>query len=240
MPLNISLCDDDSVQLNTLNSFIKTVCSDYDVNIDFAACGEDLLKKVCSTKPDIVFLDIEMEGINGIETGVKLREQFNDVIIVYITGYSNYALDAFRVKSFDYLIKPVTLNRFETLMKDIFVRLDEIKTYREKNKIFIISNKDAYIAIRYDDIICFEKVLRKIKVHTQKTSYEFYGTLAELIEKLDMNIFAQCHQGYIANINKIKKLKSDKISFHESNLEIPVSRKYKSCIRKALEERLFS
>jgi len=240
MPFNIFLCDDDSVQLNTLSSFIKTVCSDYDVNIVFAACGEDLLKKVCSTKPDIVFLDIEMEGINGIETGVKLREQFNDVIIVYITGYSNYALDAFRVKSFDYLIKPVTLNRFETLMKDIFVRLDEIKTYREKNKIFIISNKDAYIAIRYDDIICFEKVLRKIKVHTQKTSYEFYGTLAELIEKLDMNIFAQCHQRYIANINKIKKLKSDKISFHESNLEIPVSRKYKSCIRKALEERLFS
>jgi len=240
MPLNIFLCDDDSVQLNTLSSFINSVCSKYDVNIVFAACGEELLKKVCITKPDIVFLDIEMEGINGIETGIKLREQFNDVIIVYITGYSNYALDAFRVRSFDYLIKPVTLNRFETLMKDILIRLDEIKTYKEKNKTFVISNKDACIAIRYDEIIFFEKVFRKVKVHTKKASYEFYGTISELIENLDMNIFIQCHQGYIVNINKIKELKSDRISFHESNLEVPVSRKYKPIVRKALEQRLFS
>jgi len=240
MPINLFLCDDDSVQLNTLSSFVKTVCTDYDVNIVFAAYGEDLLRKVCSTKPDIVFLDIEMEGINGIETGVKLREQFNDVIIVYITGFSDYALDAFRVKSFDYLIKPITLDRFENLMKDIFVRLDEIKSYREKNEIFIINNKDAYITIKYDDIICFEKVFRKIRVHTKKASYEYYGTLSELVEKLDTNIFIQCHQGYITNINKIKELKSDRISFHESNLEVPVSRKYKPIIRKALEKKLFS
>ncbi|SHJ35819.1 LytR/AlgR family response regulator transcription factor [Lutispora thermophila] len=240
MHLNVFLCDDDHVQLNTLSSFINSLCSDHDVNVIHTTCGEELLKKVHTVKPDIVFLDIEMEGINGIETGIKLREHFNDVIIVYITGYSNYALDAFRVKSFDYLIKPVTLNRFEVLMKDIFVRLEEIRTYKEKNGIFHVNNKDAYVAIKYDDIICFEKVFRKIKVYTKDTSYEFYGTLADLIKKLDLNIFAQCHQGYIVNINKIKELKIDKISFHESSLEVPVSRKYKSSIKKIFEERLFS
>lgn len=83
-------------------------------------------------------------------------------------------------------------------------------------------------------------MFRKVKVHTKKASYEYYGTISELIEKLDMNVFIQCHQGYIVNINKIKELKSDRISFHESNLEVPVSRKYKPIVRKALEQKLFS
>lgn len=239
MPLSIFLCDDDSVQIDTLSSYINSMRLD-DTNIIYTTCGEELLNKISTVKPDIVFLDIKMEGLNGIETGIKLKEQFDDAVIVYITGYSDYALDAFRVRSFDYLIKPVTFSRFETLMRDILVRVSEIKTYKEKHEILVINNKNSNIVIRYDDIICFEKSFRKIIVHTIGAPYEFYGTLTALIEKLNMKTFIQCHQGYIVNISKIKELKPDQIAFYESDLIIPVSRKYKPYIRKAFEKALFS
>ena len=240
MPINIFLCDDDLVQLETLTSFIHSIFSKGEIAITQATSGEELLSKIDAVKPDTVILDIEMKGLNGIQTGFILREKFKDLIIVFITGFKDYAFDAFSVKSFDYIIKPVTFSQFKMLMDDIIIRLDQIRAYKEKSQTLVIASRDKSAAIRYDDIFYFEKSLRKVRIYTKCGIYEYYGTFKELMNNLNMDFFVQCHQGYIVNISKIKEIRKDELILNEIKSSIPMSRKYKSNVREAMSCRLFS
>lgn len=241
MGVTIAVCDDESTMVALVTSYIKSLENNYKVEIIEALSGEELLKKVEKKKIDVAFLDIEMKGMDGINLAREIRKKYEDCIIVFITGFRGHALEAFDVDAFQYILKPITENKFRKCLNDIVLRLEEKIAFKEKNSIFIIDNKKSVVKLKYKDIFYFEKLSNKIKVCTADGDYEYYGTLKELKKELDMEkSFIKCHQGYIVNISKIYKLKDEQIYMRDIKRYVPVSRRFKAEIKQILEENLFN
>ncbi len=241
MILNIAICDDDSVHVDLIKSYIEFMDISYDINYTLAYSGEELLEKLNGKLMDIVFLDIEMNGLNGIEVGRKIREKNKDAIIVYLTGYRDYAVEAFEIESFHYLIKPIIEEKFVRVMERVLLRLKEKKDFRERIRIFTIQTKDKLIQLKYEEIYYFEKYFRKINVHTLNESIEFYGAMKDLLGEIDHSHFIRCHQSYIVNKSKIRKIGEKTIILNgKEEVFIPVSRRYKEAVRDEFCKKMFN
>jgi len=118
----------------------------------------------------------------------------------------------------------------------VFIRS---KTPGGPDKSFSVQIKGEFICLPYNDILYFEKIGHRIKIHTSERDIYYYGNIQQLSGKLDGSYFLQCHQGYIANMYKIRSFR-EKTLFLENNLELPVSRSYAEAVRDALAKRLFA
>lgn len=241
MILNIAICDDDAVHVDLIKSYVKSMSIPYEVDYILAYSGEELLEKIKGTLINIAFLDIEMKGLNGIETGKIIRKNNKETIIIYLTGYKDYALEAFEIESFHYLVKPITKDKFIKIMERILVRIQEKKALQEKLSIFHIQTKGKLIQLQYEDIYYFEKHFRKIKVHTFNETIAFYGSMKELLDEIDCEYFIRCHQSYVVNKNKIREIRENSVILKEKEeWYIPISRTYKKEIIDSFCEVLFS
>lgn len=242
MRLHIAICDD---YLNHLDIMVKYLEDfnrsnrDYDIHLTKACSGEELLKKINKESIDIVFLDIEMEGLNGIQVGNELRTKFPKAIIVFITGFKGYALEAFEIQTFQYMIKPINSQKFHALMEKILTRFKERLAYEEKSNIFFIRTKEQTHKVRYDEIYYFERQGKKILIETDKGSFPFVDTLQKIMKELKSKSFIRCHHGFIVNIDKIFAIENDCILFKEVNQKIPISRRYKGEVLDALSKNIF-
>lgn len=240
MKLNIAICDDDSIHVDLIKSYINSMDIPYEVNYILAYSGEELLENIEEISIDIVFLDIEMKDLDGIQTGRRIRQKYKDAIIVYLTGYRDYSLEAFEIESFQYLIKPIIGEKFKRVMERILIRFKEIKAYKEKVKIFSVQTKDKLIKLKYDDIYYFEKYFRKIKVHTLNQTTEFYGSMKDVLDEIDTSYFVRCHQSYVVNRNKIKGINGNILALSgKGEWHIPISRTYKQDVVDVFYENLF-
>ncbi|MGB7603955.1 MAG: LytTR family DNA-binding domain-containing protein [Lutisporaceae bacterium] len=239
MELVIGVCDDEAVQVDILSSFLEQNLSDYQLKLIKAYSGEELLTKLQNVTLDIVLLDIEMKELNGLQTGKRIRDKYPDVIIVFISGHKRFALDAFKLKSTDYIVKPISEKRMKLLLRDLLIRIDQIRLYEEKNKSITFHFKENIIKLKFNEIYIFEKYLRKITVYSEKGQFVFYGNMDKLISRLDMEMFTRCHNSYIVNSSKILEMKNDSIYIRELDKTIPVSRKKKLTVREIIEKNLF-
>ncbi|WIV11588.1 LytTR family DNA-binding domain-containing protein [Proteiniborus sp. MB09-C3] len=239
MDLIIAICDDDKTHVDIIKEYINRIDIDYDVKIIEAYSGEELLELIKDKHMDIIFLDIEMRELNGIETGKKIRERYEDTIIVFLTGYKSYALEAFQIESFQYIIKPITYENFRILMQKIYLRLKEIRAYNNMNKTFSYRTRQGIVSLKYEDIYYFERQGKKTYILTQVGKYEFSGTIKSIMESLDKNIFLRCHQGFVVNTEKFLNINNNEMVLRGIEQAIPIGRKYRQDVLKALEKKLF-
>lgn len=239
MKLTIGICDDDTVQVEMISRFLEQSVTDHQLKLIKAYSGEELLAKLQGEAPDIVFLDIGMKGLNGLQTGKRIRDRYPEAIIVFVTGYRRFALDAFKLKTHDYIIKPLTEKRLRLLLRDLIIRVEQIRMYEEKNKSVTFRFRENMILLKFSEIYFFEKYLRKITVLSEKGQFTFYDSMDRLLGKLDPEQFIQCHNSYIVNIAKITEMKNDGIYIREYDKTIPVSRKKKLLVRGIVEKNLF-
>ncbi len=240
MSISIAICDDNKVQVELIASYLQSFKFQEKIVYHLYYNGEDLYQGFQKINYDIVFLDIEMGGLNGIEIGRKIRELDKRVLLVYLTGYKEYALEAFEIQSFHYLIKPITNERFNKLMEQLIKRLAEIRLYqKEKKKSFVFKAKDQLHYLNTDEIIYFEKKQRKIVVNTTTGSYEYFATTKQLLEELNPEDFIQCHQGFIINLNRVSRLAGNIIYLKGYDDSLPVSRRFKKNVLLAIEKKLF-
>ena len=239
MYLTIAICDDEHLQVELVSKYITNNSTNKKLfNLIKAYSGEELLGLLTNNKIDIIFLDIDMKGMNGLEVAKEIRKTNEDIVIIYLTGYKGYALDAFEVRSLDYLIKPIYEQRFKDALEKAIKRIDEIRTYNTKKNFFMVRNKDEIIRIKFEEIYCFEKQHRNIKVYSNKGEFTYNGTLKELDKHLVHLDFLQCHQGYFVNMHKIFLFKKDEIIFKDIEKIVPVSRRFKKNIIVQLEKQL--
>lgn len=240
MYINILICDDHKTQVDTITSFLKDFNTDYRFKIEPYTCSKELVRDLEKLEIDIAFLDIEMKPYDGIEIGKRIKSLNENAIIIYITRFKDYALNAFEVGAFNYLLKPLTDNRFKTLMIDLLLRYQQIKNFESNEDVLSFRTKENVINLKIGDIYCIEKIIRKIKIYTKYETYEFYGTLKQAIKHLDMkNRFVKVHQGYLANRTKIFELNKQGVYLRDIKLQVPVSRRYRVEVRNILEQNLF-
>ena len=239
MVLTVGICDDSPEQIELLEGYLQRSEEGSGLTVVSSADPAEFLAKLKENKPDLVFLDIDMRELNGIELGEKIRAEYDAAVIVYITAYEEYALEAFRVRAFHYLLKPLTEEQFNQVFQEAAALFKKRTLEKPDKKYFTVQRKDEIISLDYDDIDYFEKVGHKIKVHTGNSGLDYYGSFIKLLNEIDPDFFVQCHQGYIVNIDKIRGYR-DKVLFLEGDLAIPVSRSYILTIHEMLAKKLFA
>ncbi len=221
--LNFVLCDDNANILNKLESMFNTLFlkHDYDAKIGLTSDNADeVLNYTKENKVQVLVLDINLKsGISGIELAEKVRQNDKSAYIIFTTGHLEYALIAYKVKTFDYIPKPFTIERIEETLVRLFT---DITT--APNRYLKLNNKNI---IKQEDIQYIKKDGMKLIVYTNSKKYEAYTSFNKIESCLSGN-FVRCHKSYIANINNIKDIEplSNKIMF--DNKECYIGPKYKN------------
>lgn len=206
--INVAICDDDVATTGILESMIRMICKDNFISVDTDVFwnGKKLVESVKNNKYyDIIFLDIEMQGEDGITVARRIRTFDNNVLIVYVTSHDSYMLEAFSVRPFRFLLKPVEKKDVETCFLAGYEDISRSDNYF-RCCFHRISHK---IPIR--DILYFESKKRKIYVVTEKEIFELYGKLNEVEKSLESSkvTFLRIHQSFLVNYKHVKDLAND-------------------------------
>ena len=178
--------------------------------IEAYATGEELLAS--GKRFDIVFLDIQMEGMNGIEAARSLREKnanlgVEDTVLVFITGIKEYVFDALDLYAFQYLLKPIDEDKFAEVLERA---VREAARKKERRVLFI---KSRNLTLDQSDILYIESRAKKVEIHTTGAAQaiEIYAAMDELEGQLGEN-FYRCHRAYIVNMDCITEYDSESIT----------------------------
>jgi len=206
--MKICICDDSL----DVHSDIKKRLNDKINSDDFfeftdVFSGEELINFYKNKNTfDIIFLDIEMNGISGIDTAQEIRQYDSRVIIIFVSNHSQYMSDAFRVEALHFIVKPIREYEFD----DVFVRA--MNKYKLTHSHISFNIKGERHQVLIDDIIYVEGYHRYITVHTQNYSVEAVGKINEILAKLEPHGFVKVHQGFIVNLSCIRHISKNDIT----------------------------
>lgn len=242
----IVIVEDETVSNDELKHIVS---KDYRFNVvEQAYDGVNALKIIEDKEPEVVFIDINIPGKDGLELAEEIKVMLPDTILIFSTAYDKYAIKAFEIKVYDYILKPYDENRIkESLNSVASILYSRIynktidKSVMENIKCVVnkvpCENNGRIILIDIDKIyFCYSKY-EKNYLKTDKGKYYTSKTLQELLEKEQ---FFRCHRSYIVNINKIKEVYSwfngtYKIVVDDGdNSELPVSRTHVRELKKIL------
>lgn len=204
--MDIAIVDDEKAIRQQIHAFIKKKKPDF--RVSGFVTGEELL--AAGKYFDIIFLDIQMEGMGGIEAARALRRQDEDAILIFITGIKEYVFEAFDVSAFHYLIKPIEEKKFMEVLGRAVSEAGKRKEQREQ-QIFIRTKKQGY-TLRQSSILYIESRAKKVEIHIADTKdvIEAYATMDELEGRLGGS-FYRCHRGYLVNMAHIVRYDNDSI-----------------------------
>ena len=196
--MRILICDDDPLAIEQIHKNLKSFFTYKHIKcpeVISYSCGEDLLND--TGNKDIVFLDIEMPGMNGIYVGNELKKSNPAVINFIVTSYSEYLDEAMRFHVFRYLSKPLEQQRFFRNMQDA------VNLYHTSTLLIPVETKNGVHAISATDIIVVEAAERKVMVYTVQKSYESVRNMAYWLDTLPKSCFFQTHRSFIINLGHI-------------------------------------
>lgn len=196
--MRIAICDDDILMLEQLQKYITVYFEKTCVKCPEIACfsnGESLLED--KGEKDILFLDIEMPGINGIYVGNELKRKNENIIIFVVTSYSEYLDDAMRFHVFRYLSKPLDIHRFFRNMKDA------INLYHTMTVKLPVETKQGVHTLAASSIIAVEALGRKVTVHSTIRDFDSIHNMQHWLNMLPKNLFFQTHRSFIVNFEHI-------------------------------------
>lgn len=216
--LHIAICDDESQICEVMHDKLQKYYFSENVNLSIQtfASGEKLLESDFD-RFDVLFLDVDMPGINGLKTAKEIRKKNKDMIIIFLTAYSEFVFESFKVDAFRYLIKPVKDDELSETLEAVRKKLCEPEEYLS----FQFQNE--MYSIRYSDIIYMEGMRDKIWIYCKDKTYRWRGTFRNLNGMLKNRGFFQVHRSYIINMNKIQKYSSGSV-FLEGGYEVPISK----------------
>jgi DNA-binding LytR/AlgR family response regulator len=238
MTLKCLVVDDEPLARECITNYIKEV--------DFlelaGTCNNpvELAATVGKQEVELIFLDIQMPVINGIDF-LKMTPKLPIVIIT--TAYPSYALEGFQLDVLDYLVKPITFNRFfkaVTKARDYqqLIRKAGIKGSQPEADYFFIKCDYKYEKIYFSDILYIEAMQNYVTIHTQKGKYMTLLYLKNIEEKLDKQSFVRVHKSYLVSISRIESIENNEIAV--GSFRIPISRNYRDeVIDRVVNKRLW-
>jgi len=217
--IRFAICDDEplmareiSDQLSKYMDELQSV--DYQVSSFSNGCA--LLEKGGGF--DVIFLDIQMEQPDGLETAKLLRQKGYRSLLIFVTVLKECVFDAFEVEAYDYLLKPLEAGRFQRTMDRVLKRLRE-----QTGKSIVIQRGTDCEVVLLSEIMYCEVQGRKLFIHrTDGTVIDYYDRLEELEHRVDRRFF-RCHRSYLVNLEHLKGCKGG-TAYMDDGRTIPVSR----------------
>ena len=208
MKLKCIIIDDEPIARKVLQEFIEEI--DY---LELAGQAENPLKAMSllnNNDIEVIFLDINMPKINGIEF---LKSSKINANIIMTTAYAEYAVEAYGLDVLDYLVKPISFDRFLKACNKV-KQTSELKRYpvTQPQKVsghFFIKCDNQIEKVFYQDLLYAEAMLNYVMLYTGSRKMKVYITIKSLEEQLPAGIFIKVHKSFIVNINKIKSIEGN-------------------------------
>ena len=226
--MKISCLVVDDIKLN------REIMTDLISGVDFlelAGTCENAMEAVNilnELEPDVLFLDIEMPGMSGLEF---LKSLTNPPVAVLTTSHKEFAAEGFEMNVFDYMVKPITQERFSLCAN----RLNDL--FKEKKKPVLaqqifMKNGTKYLRVKLDEIIYVEAMRDFAVVHTEKGKLPTQHNLKEFTQHLPDDLFMRIHRSYVVPIGRIESIEGNMVKI--MNHEIPIGESYKNYVLKTL------
>jgi two-component system LytT family response regulator len=204
-PINVIIVDDNQDSLEILKFFVNQI-KDFRI-VDTCKNGEQLIDSVMKYKADLVIADINMPQKSGLEAIKECLEFTADLKFIFVTGYNEFAVEAFAISAVDYIVKPIekirifkALERAKTIINNERTELGDTGIKR----LSVRSNSSFYY-IPFQDIIFIEKSGKKCIIYTNTQTIETYENISDIFEQLDQN-FYRTHRSYIVNLRMLSHI----------------------------------
>lgn len=229
--MRIAICDDEK---NIRELIANKVAKQYpDAEIFFFQSGEELLlSEECI---DILFLDIQMFGIDGMETARELRKKDKKVILIFVTAVEEYVFQAFDVGAFNYIVKPIDDGKFSDVLHRA---VDEwssqnINEKEPEERYVLINNSGVHTKVILDEIVYAEVFNRKVVIHKLEGEIEYYGKMSDL-ESLAGDSFFRPHRAYLINFKYVEKYDATTI-YLEKGTVLMAKQNYPEFVKKYMK-----
>lgn len=219
--INIAIVDDEEIQVELLEKYVKIWANKKDIRVitEVFYNGESFQFSWSMDKTyDVLLLDIEMPGINGVELAKKIRKEDNLINIIFITAITDYIGEGYDVEAINYLIKPIDEKKLYECLDKAFE-----KTPKEE-KITLIEEQGEIHRILQKDILYIESFGHNVEINTIDKKYNIRKNIGIMEKELDENNFVRCHRSYIVGLQHIKRIGKDNIELDNGEI-VPVSRR---------------
>ncbi len=197
--ISIAVCDDELLDCVTISAQIRTIMEELGAAfcIEQFQSGGELLKSL--GRFDIIFLDILMEGMDGMETARRCRSLVFDKVLVFFSSSRDYVFDAYDVEAFHYLVKPVDEGKLKHVLKRALER--QRQTPRDY---IVVSRERQTRKLFLDSVRYFEIWGRQIEVHEEHEVFTWYEQIGALERQLKGKGFFRCHKSYLINLGHVE------------------------------------
>ena len=226
MIMKIAVCDDSSAVRKRISEYITQYADQFmlDFQIETFQTGADLLDAFQKSEFKIIFLDIIMDGISGVETAYRIRKKDSECMVVFITTSPDFMAEGFDLGAVHYLLKPLTYKMVEEALnrcKRLFIESEKYLS--------IVTNRHT-VRVRFKDILYIEVYGKCTFIHTLNGSLKTYNPLFKIATLLIDGPFLECHRCYIVNMCYISDVLEDCFKL-DNGEKIPIRRKGRQAIK---------
>ena len=231
--MRFAICDDEQTAIDLLQDQFD-LRPELAIEHDAYTSGEALLAAYKNgARYDALFIDMEMGGMNGIDTANAIREIDEQVIIIFVTSHTRYMKQAFGHNVL-YFVEKAHLDTDLAHAIDVVMR----ELARRRLSLKINDNKKT-LHLYYDEIFYIESVAHYLEFHTKDTVYRSRSSLSQFEATLTPGIFARAHKGFLVNLEHVRAVNAADITLRDKNMpHIPLGEKYKAAFRQAWQRYL--
>ena len=197
--MRVALCDDSNIFRNDIKNKVEAYFNSLDLMIYEYESGECLLKALQILSFDLLILDIEMGGIDGLETAKRIRESGSDMPIILLTSHTEFAMDGYELGVYRFLSKPVQEGKLYNALDSIIQKLGD-----EKKVMLRADGED--ILVKVNDIMYISASNVYLDVVTKDRTFLIRKKLKDMLSELPGDIFLQVHRSNIVNVNYVKSI----------------------------------
>ncbi|MDD3340018.1 MAG: LytTR family DNA-binding domain-containing protein [Lachnospiraceae bacterium] len=232
--MRIAICDDETGTCSEIENLILAFAKSHALQVatEVFYSGESLYVAILEQNCfDLVFLDIQLLRLDGVQIGKQIREQLGNekLSIVYISSKESYAMSLFQVRPLDFLIKPITAQSIADILEK-FLRLTQLN-----QQIFSFSMGKTINRLYLDEILYFACNGKKIEIYTASGIQEFYGGMQSVWEQVEGKGFWMIHKSFIVNSAFVAVYRYDAVQMTDKTI-LPISQRFRKSMKEHLTE----
>ncbi len=216
--ISVAIVEDDSGQREHLQRLLERYAKEKELELSVSPFpdGVDILEHYDSQYA-VIFMDIQLSVMNGLETAEKIRQKDEYVDLVFVTSYAQYAIDGYRVTASDFLVKPATYASVSRIMNKLMRKYE-----REKDDFLVLNNSRKLQRIRLKGVQYIESEGHYVKIHSDTGESMFLASMKEIETQLEGRPFFRCSIGVIVNLARIEAIEQYQVQV--GGAWLPISR----------------